>query len=281
MPGANRTIRLRLLVALVISASAAAGYAFVVRSPAPGSVFVASHEDASVVGAAAPQNYAVFRHGEPQHERLPCLVCHKREDNSATPRLSGHVPCSSCHVQQFADNNNPICSICHTATDVKRFPRLKSFGTRFDHARHIKETGCATCHKPSRRGVALSLPTGSTAHTACYQCHGPRTMAGGENIGSCGTCHTSGRPTRNSDSARAFSFNFSHSEHSPKVSCSGCHTVRAGMGRGRQVSSPVVSMHFAPARSLSCGGCHNNVRAFGGDDFKDCKRCHEGRTFKF
>ena len=24
-----------------------------------------------------------------------------------------------------------------------------------------------------------------------------------------------------------------------------------------------------------------NARAFGGNDFSDCKRCHEGRTFKF
>jgi hypothetical protein len=27
--------------------------------------------------------------------------------------------------------------------------------------------------------------------------------------------------------------------------------------------------------------CHNNRRAFGGDDFADCKRCHTGQTFRF
>jgi hypothetical protein len=27
--------------------------------------------------------------------------------------------------------------------------------------------------------------------------------------------------------------------------------------------------------------CHNDKRAFGGDDFSDCKRCHQGPTFRF
>ena len=29
-----------------------------------------------------------------------------------------------------------------------------------------------------------------------------------------------------------------------------------------------------------CSSCHNNKRAFG-EDFTQCKRCHEQRTFKF
>ena len=54
-----------------------------------------------------------------------------------------------------------------------------------------------------------------------------------------------------------------------------------GMSRGRQVSAPVVSMHFARSGTLSCGSCHDNKRAFGGTDFADCKRCHQGTSFKF
>jgi hypothetical protein len=40
-------------------------------------------------------------------------------------------------------------------------------------------------------------------------------------------------------------------------------------------------MHFASTRTQSCASCHNNSRAFGGTDFSDCKRCHEGSTFRF
>jgi c(7)-type cytochrome triheme protein len=40
-------------------------------------------------------------------------------------------------------------------------------------------------------------------------------------------------------------------------------------------------MHFAPARVASCGACHNGTRAFGANDFANCKRCHIGNKFSF
>lgn len=232
------------------------------------------------------QDYSRFRHNNPMHARMPCLLCHKREDNSATLKFSGHLPCAGCHVQQFADSGSQICTICHTSAStgaLKRFPGLESFNVRFDHARHRRETNCTTCHKPSRRGVALSMPSGVGAHATCYQCHGPKTEVGGRNIGSCQTCHQPGRPTINSDFASAFTKNFSHAEHRgpENLNCGSCHLVRAGLPRGRQVSSPAASMHFAPTGVQSCATCHDNKRAFGGKDFSDCKRCHDGASFKF
>jgi c(7)-type cytochrome triheme protein len=235
---------------------------------------------------AETQDYSRFQHNNPMHARMPCLLCHKRDDNSAAPKLSGHVPCSGCHTQQFADIGSQICTICHTdvqAGATKRFPGLHSFNARFDHGRHLRQTNCATCHKPSRRGVALSVPSGAGAHSICYQCHKPQTEIGGKNIGSCGTCHQPGRPQRNSDMAAAFAKNFSHAKHSgvARLNCSSCHSVRPGSARGRQVSAPAASMHFASSATQSCASCHNNKRAFGGNDFKDCKRCHHETTFKF
>lgn len=232
-----------------------------------------------------PQDFSKFRHDTPQHTRMPCLVCHVRKDNSPTLRMPGHVPCSSCHVQQFAEGNtNPICYICHTQTDVKPFPGLKSFTTKFDHGSHTRLTNCATCHRPSRRGVALSIPSGANAHTTCFQCHTPESgqEVRGERLGSCRTCHTAGTPGWTRETSKAFSLNFSHTEHGRRgLNCADCHTIRAGMPRGRQVTSPVASMHFPPAGVKSCGACHNNQRAFGGTDFSDCKRCHEGKNFNF
>ena len=229
------------------------------------------------------QDYSRFRHDTQQHTRLPCLVCHVRNDKRAEPKMPGHIPCASCHSAQFAEGNaSPICSICHTATDVKRFPGLRSFNAVFDHGRHARQTNCATCHKPTRQGVALSIPARLSAHTTCFQCHGPQTIVGGKNIGSCSTCHRSGRLVRTPESAGAFAKNFNHAEHTRKgLRCSECHTVRAGAGRGSQVTSPAASMHFARPGVSSCAACHNNKRAFGGNDFSDCRRCHEGNSFRF
>lgn len=229
------------------------------------------------------QDFSRFRHDTQQHTRMPCLVCHVRNSNSPTPKMPGHIPCASCHSAEFAKgNSSPICVICHTPTDVKRFPPLRSFNAVFDHGRHARQTNCATCHKPANRGVALSIPARASGHTTCFQCHQPQTIVGDKNIGSCSTCHKPGTVSRTSESARAFSRNFSHAEHARKgLSCSDCHTVRPGARRGAQVSAPVAAMHLASPGIKSCAACHNNTRAFGDENFANCRRCHEGKSFKF
>lgn len=231
--------------------------------------------------AEAQIDYSRFLHTNPSHSRLPCLLCHRREDNSTRlrfPGKSGHAPCVGCHVEQMSNTGSAMCTICHSNPQsgaMKAFPRLRSFRVKFDHGRHLRLTNCATCHKPTRRGVALSIPAGASAHQSCFQCH-----TNTRPIGTCNTCHTLGRPVRNSDWANAYNKNFSHREHTARMSCNTCHTVRAGAARGRQVSSPTASMHFASARTRSCASCHNDKRAFGTENFANCKRCHEGATFR-
>ncbi len=228
------------------------------------------------------QVLAKFTHTNQYHSQLSCLVCHRRDDNSARisfPGKDGHTPCIGCHTQQFADNKSPICTICHTNMEtgaVKSFPPLRSFNVRFDHAQHLQKTNCATCHKPSGGGKAFSIPTGRGAHANCFQCHA---ASAEHDLSTCSLCHQPGQKTgTRSESAPIFAV-FSHAKH--KLNCTSCHSVKAGATRGRQVTVPLASMHFAPKNSLSCGGCHNNVRAFGGTDFSDCKRCHSGNNFKF
>jgi c(7)-type cytochrome triheme protein len=229
------------------------------------------------------QDFSKFRHDTQQHTRMPCLVCHVLSNNSPALKMPGHIPCASCHSAEFAKGNaSPICAICHTETDVKRFPPLRSFNAVFDHGRHVRQTSCSTCHRPANRGVALSIPARSSGHSTCFQCHQPQTMIAGKNIGSCSTCHKPGSVKRTSESARAFSMNFSHAEHARKgLSCSDCHTVRPGARRGAQVSSPQPAMHLARPGIKSCSACHNNTRAFGDENFANCRRCHEGKSFKF
>ena len=110
------------------------------------------------------------------------------------PNVPAHPdtsPCAGCHAQQFSSSDSPICTICHTNVKsgaLKSFPRLQSFRMKFDHSRHLSmgSVSCATCHRPSRGGVALSIPSGFNAHTTCYRCHSPRAQSGGRDISSCG-----------------------------------------------------------------------------------------------
>lgn len=237
---------------------------------------------------AAQTSYSQFKHDNKNHARLPCLLCHRRENNSAQPTLPGkasHAPCTGCHAQQFANPASEICTICHTDAQsgkVKAFPPLRSFDVRFDHAKHGDVT-CATCHRRNRGGIGLSIPARLNAHVTCFSCHTPGAKANGRDISSCSTCHQLGRFVRTSERAAAYRVGFSHANHdaSEKLACAACHSVRAGSMRGRQVSSPLPLNHHAPARASSCATCHNGQRTFGGDDFSVCKRCHKGPAWQF
>jgi len=230
-------------------------------------------------------DFSKFKHDNPNHSRLPCLLCHRRETNEPRPAMPGadnHAPCAGCHAKEFANSDHQICTICHTnaqAGTVKPFPRLSSFGMRFDHARH-QRTSCASCHRPSRGGVALSIPTGFNAHTNCFGCHTPRAQSNGRDISSCGTCHQLGRTARASTAAPAFRVGFSHAKHdrSEGLNCNACHRIQAGR---TQVTAPQPLHHHAAPRAFSCMSCHNGKRTFGGDDFSMCKRCHTGTRWRF
>jgi c(7)-type cytochrome triheme protein len=233
-------------------------------------------------------DYSKFLHSNANHARLPCLLCHRRETNAARPLLpggNGHLPCAGCHAQQFSSSDGPICTICHSDVKsgaLKPFPRLHSFRMKFDHARHLNmgSISCATCHRPTRGGVALSIPSGFYAHATCFRCHTPGAQSGGRDISSCGTCHQLGGYSRTPEVAQAFRVGFNHAKHQ-KLTCNQCHQARAGMPQRRQVTSPEPLNHHATGRGLSCMSCHNGKRAFGGDDFSVCTRCHKGTTWHF
>ena len=236
-------------------------------------------------------DYSQFKHDSAYHRRLPCLLCHKRETNSSRPTMPGsssHLPCAGCHVKQFADSSNAICTICHTnaqSGSLKSFPRLNSFSMKFDHARHVRmnNLSCSTCHRPARAGVAMAIPSGFNAHITCYQCHSPRAKSGDRDISSCGVCHQLGRPVRARESAAAFLVGFSHSKHgkAESLGCNACHQIRASAMARLQVISPQALNHHASPKASSCMTCHNGKRAFGGDDFSACKNCHKGNTWHF
>lgn len=244
------------------------------------------------------RDYSVFSHGSASHASLACANCHRRPgDNSARPDWPGHKDCTGCHLGQFTTPGSPICAICHTDVGgrdapLKSFPEnfKESFNVKFDHVQHMQAgtrppEGCAFCHdRPVRRGLALSIPAGMmNAHGKCYTCHTPasRDLAGRE-MASCATCHDPVRYAPASTDARAFRASFSHAKHGARqrLACADCHNLVAGQPQSK-VTSPVTAEHFIAPRAQSCQTCHNGKRAFGGDlDFKSCRRCHTGPTFR-
>ena len=241
------------------------------------------------------QDYSKFLHTSSKHTSIACTSCHRRTDNSVRPSFPGHKACTGCHLTQFTTANVPMCSICHENVNGndpprKSFPdRFKeNFNLSFDHAQHLAgnarpKNGCVACHNsPLRRGAALSIPTGLTAHAGCYTCHTPEATANGRDLASCGVCHAAKAYTRTSTDSPAYRIAFSHAQHGApqRLNCSDCHNYTAGMPQRRQVSSPRPQEHF-PAGNNSCATCHNGRRAFGGDlDFKNCGRCHKGQSFR-
>ena len=264
------------------------------RAPASGVTARAALLPPAPPAPAAQGEGGRFSHSLPRHASVACDSCHRREGNEAQPRLPGHKACIDCHVAQFTAAPSPLCMNCHTSVEsnnppLKAFPGLTSFGMRFDHAQHMSgaahpEQHCAACHQPARRGVALSIPAGISAHNDCYRCHTPNAQGPtGRDIGSCGACHKLGGYGRVSTASPAYRVNFSHAGHGPRqgLRCDDCHQVRSGVPRTQQVTAPQATQHFGTGRAQNCRTCHNGRRAFGGDDFAACKRCHTGQTFRF
>ena len=232
-------------------------------------------------------DFSQFRHDNQNHARLPCLLCHRRESNDPRPAMPGaanHTPCVGCHAEEFKNSSSKVCTICHTdvqAGTLKPFPKMSSFGVRFDHSKHVQgRASCGTCHRPSQGGVALSIPTGFNAHSTCYTCHSTRAESEGRDISSCGTCHQVGAGQSGSQRTTAFRVGFRHDKHTQAngLNCLACHRVAGGPS---QMSAPTPLNHHASPRAFSCMSCHNGKRAFGGDDFSVCKRCHTGDTWRF
>jgi c(7)-type cytochrome triheme protein len=242
---------------------------------------------------AGSQDYGTFSHSVQAHAGINCNSCHQRNDNSITPRFAGHSACVDCHLTQFVTPQSQMCAICHSSVQsssapMRAFPANfnERFNMKFDHAVHTRgdarpAEGCASCHKPLRGGVALSIPVNLNAHNNCYSCHTPNRVVGGRDIGSCNMCHSLAGYSRTSTQAVAYQASFAHSDHGARqrLNCTDCHTVKAGAPQKRQVSSPIVAEHFSSSRAMSCMTCHNDKRAFGERDFNNCKRCHTKATF--
>ena len=297
--GAGASKGRRKWVSLGVLLAAALGFLVVsvLARRAPGVASNLFAQQQRQITSTEGKDYSKFLHAD--HRDLSCESCHRRGDNSPNPpRLPGHDSCTNCHRAQFTVQVVPMCQICHTDgmnnNDVKSFPLTlqksgESFNAMFDHAQHLRgaatpRNGCAACHGPQRRGVAIAIPARLEAHATCYQCHSPGSQDfSGRDMSTCGVCHERARYSRTSTNSRAYSLSFSHADHGPRqrLNCASCHEVKgSGLPQSRQMSETVPAQHFANPRPQSCFTCHNGKRSFGGDNFGDCKRCHKGQTFR-
>src|SRR2546423_2394097 len=240
-------------------------------------IFVAINRDKTALGTqiasvfafllftfpfAFSQDYSKILHSSSKHAAIGCNECHRRADNSVRPTFPGHKSCTGCHLTQFTTPNIPMCSICHQDVNGNDPPRKafpdkfkESFNVKFDHAQHMRgaarpKNGCVACHSSSlRRGAALTIPVGLSAHAGCYTCHTPNAQANGRDIASCGVCHAQQGYSRTSTDSVAYRTGFSHAQHSARqrLNCSSCHNYSAGLPQKRQGSSSPPQGPF-PAR---------------------------------
>jgi len=233
---------------------------------------------------ASDTTFKAFSHTVKEHQQFDCASCHHRQGKSTKMEFAGHEACIGCHLNQFTDKDQTMCTICHenmqaTPPTMKTFPAtfVEGFNMKFDHAVHDRgdarpAQGCVACHDLA--GPGRHIPATFTAHNDCFGCHTAESK-----IGSCSVCHTIAPYSRTPQSRYIFKAVFTHAAHSGQ-SCDECHSVRQG-GQGRQVTNIAAQEHnVAPANN--CYQCHNGQRAFNGNDLinmSTCTRCHKGQGF--
>src|SRR6185503_16038918 len=161
-----------------------------------------------------------------------------REPAGVKSQLGGHESCIGCHMNEWIDQEQAICFVCHTdigTTDppLKAFPAkfVEGFNMRFDHAKHDAITGCVDCHKPS--GAKKTIPSGFEAHQNCYGCH---TAENRPASGKCSECHQLGPYNRTTQSEYNFKAIFTHGDHN-SIDCARCHKVVSGAPNSQQVKN--------------------------------------------
>jgi hypothetical protein len=233
---------------------------------------------------ASDTTFKAFSHTVKEHQQFDCASCHHREGKSLKMDFAGHEACIGCHLNQFTDKDQTMCTICHenmqaAPPTMKTFPAtfVEGFNMKFDHAVHDRGNakpaqGCVACHDLA--GPGRHIPATFAAHSDCFGCHTAESK-----IGECSVCHAIAPYSRTPQSRYIFKAVFTHAAHSGQ-SCDECHNVRQGQ-QGRQVTNIAAQEHnVAPANN--CYQCHNGQRAFNGNDLINmttCTRCHKGQGF--
>ena len=234
-------------------------------------------------------NDSKFKHDNLNHSRLPCLY-------AIAARRIRRSPCcqeamATCLAPVVMLGSSRILPARSARSVIRIRRQARETVSAIEQLQH--EIRSRAPHENERRWLYYLSSTfacrrgddnscGLNAHVTCYQCHGPQAKSGDRNISTCGVCHEPGRNVRTRETAPAFRVGFSHAKHdkSEGLTCNECHRVRIGVAQRLQVT-PQPLNHHAAAGAFSCMSCHNGKRAFGGDDFSVCTRCHTRTTWHF
>lgn len=237
-----------------------------------------------VPARVSEKTFRAFSHKIPEHTQFACNTCHQREERGVKSKFEGHESCIGCHMNEWIDEEQAICSACHSDLNsqdppVKAFPTkfFEGFNMRFDHSKHDDgqgrpAAGCSACHNPSGKGK--SIPYGFEAHADCYGCH---TTENKPASGQCSLCHQLAPYNRTTQSEYSFgTVKFTHGGRHSDISCSECHHVVPGAENSRQVTNIAILEHRTTPGN-NCLKCHNGVRAFNGNNQNSrCDLCHFG-----
>ena len=237
-------------------------------------------------------------HGDPHGKQgmlrgamTDCASCHTVSGyKPSTFTLEEHsraARCASCHTDAHggelaAAANAGDCKSCHTPSGWKP----STFGVREHATLRFALTGrhaaisCASCHSPTRRGLAPLAATRTLGSanvalrldaTTCEGCHadphgGRYRAATNASEGGCASCHDTRafRPSTIDVQAHA-RFTFALEGAHRATPCAACHTTMRG-----------ASTYAIPG--ATCAGCHgtpHGTQFANRPDGAACQSCHD------
>jgi c(7)-type cytochrome triheme protein len=256
---------------------------------AVGTTCTTCHKGGPDKGASAPPAIPVppirFPHAAHQQQNVQignCSTCHELDSKTfaALPGAgANHLPCASCHQQEFLARSPRICGACHddarpwTKAVLVALAGPTEFGHDFSHRAHVKDLGakdngfCQRCHQ----GRFQAAPV-AQSHATCAPCHASDAAP---RMTECGGCHQLGQ-SMGALAPRDASYEwyvrgtFDHELHAkdPRsgqaTSCLLCHDQVAGASRLAEIGRP---------RMQQCDACHDGKVTFKTTGF-GCARCH-------
>ncbi len=185
-----------------------------------------------------------------------CRYCHKLEtqDNRLSMRMSSHIACINCHINN--QEKNPIdlpvnCTKCHDSSAQKNIKKLAAV-PRIERDQPdlvMIKTGNADLDAPMKNRMDF-VPFNHKFHEetqdTCRKCHHG-------DISSCNKCHT----LEGAEDGNYISLEKAMHKEKTEQSCRGCHEINQN--------------------DKNCAGCHIFLSNNKKQDDSSCLECHMKR----
>src|SRR5660397_76096 len=245
------------------------------------------HDSALPDGPIGPAGCTTCHPGRTEHAgKVACTTCHDSAEafhhgNASSP---GYPDCRSCHADKPKPAAGRSCQTCHKGAQHQAQPQVGSCSSCHGtgRARHAGKVACTTCHDSAEafhHGNASSpgYPDCRSCHAdkpkpaagrSCQTCHKGAQHQAHPQVGSCRSCHGTGR-ARNAgkvasttchDSAEPFHHGNAASPGYPD--CRSCHADKPKPAAGRSCQTcHKGAQHQAQPQVGSCSSCHGTGRA--------------------